>query len=88
MTATKYCCVEKSVKFFDKIGNNYGNTGYGVSSLGLPNKAYFCIKVNILQAILTFLIARLARSDPRNHFVVVKTFFVPFAQILEYFIIL
>ena len=30
----------------------------------------------------------LARSDPRNSFVVVKTFFVPFAQILEYFIIL
>ena len=33
-----------------------------------------------------FLIARLARSDPRNHFV--STFRVPFPQILEYFVLL
>ena len=42
----------------------------------------------ILQNIINrFLIARLARSDPRNQFVV-GNFFVLFAPILEYFVIL
>ena len=32
----------------EKSDTDYGNTGYGVSSLGIPNQKVFCPKINIL----------------------------------------